>query len=377
MSIASAQNKHVMVGLSGGVDSAVAAYCLKQQGYHVSGLFMKNWEEDDTDAYCSAAQDLEDVKKVCATLNIKLNTINFAAEYWDNVFTHFLDELKHNRTPNPDILCNKEIKFKAFLDYAISVKADFIATGHYVDCEYINQTPILCKGVDPNKDQSYFLHTLDSAQLSKSLFPLGKLYKTDVRKMAQDIGLHNYNRKDSTGICFIGPRKFKEFLSQYLPTQPGNIKSTDGKILGQHQGLMYYTLGQRQGLNIGGQKGRSEEPWYVAQKNIQDNTLTIVQGNNHPLLLASTLYVTNIHWQLPQHLAFPLHCSAKIRYRQSCQSCSITPYPQGFVVDFKHPQRAITPGQSIVFYQGNLCLGGGIIEQTPTNNAIYERSITQ
>ena len=283
MSGSSANNKRVIIGMSGGVDSSVAAQVLIEQDYHVEGLFMKNWEQDDDEDYCAAAEDLKDAQSVCDDLNIKLHSVNFSDQYWDRVFKHFLQEYSAGRTPNPDILCNKEIKFKAFLDYALKLGADYIATGHYVRVQQKNDQQIMLKGLDDNKDQSYFLYTLGQHQLKHSLFPIGEMNKPDVRKIAEIHKFTNHAKKDSTGICFIGERKFKEFLQQYLPAQPGDIKTVDGATIGQHHGLMYYTLGQRKGLGIGGVKGSSEEPWYSVSKDLENNTLIVAQGE-HPLL---------------------------------------------------------------------------------------------
>jgi tRNA-uridine 2-sulfurtransferase len=351
----------IMVGLSGGVDSSVSALLLLEQGYAVEGLFMKNWEEDDNEEYCAAAQDLHDAQQVCAKLGIPCHSINFAAEYWDHVFAHFLAEYQAGRTPNPDILCNKEIKFKAFLHYAQNQGYDGIAMGHYVRKQQVADHYQLLKGIDPNKDQSYFLYTLNQTQLHNSLFPVGQLTKPEVRALAKKIGFDNANKKDSTGICFIGERKFKDFLSRYLPAKPGLIQTTAGETLGTHEGLMYYTIGQRQGLKIGGTKNRPELPWYVAAKNLIDNTLIVVQEHNHPLLLKQTVQCNQIHWiaKAPEH---PFTASAKVRYRTQEAACSVQALDdQHYEVTFAQPQWAVTPGQSIVFYQNDQCLGGGII----------------
>ncbi|MGL5161720.1 MAG: tRNA 2-thiouridine(34) synthase MnmA, partial [Plesiomonas shigelloides] len=292
-------NSHikVIVGMSGGVDSSVSAYLLQQQGYQVEGLFMKNWEEDDTDEYCSAAQDLADAKAVCDKLGIKLHTVNFAAEYWDNVFEHFLEEYKAGRTPNPDILCNKEIKFKAFLEFAAEdLGADYIATGHYVRRGEKEGKAQLLRGLDNNKDQSYFLYTLGHQQVAQSLFPVGELEKPEVRRIAEEIGLATAKKKDSTGICFIGERKFRDFLARYLPAQPGQIVTVDGVVMGEHQGLMYHTLGQRKGLLIGGTKEGTDEAWYVVDKDTENNRLIIAQGHDHPRLKSLGLIARQLHW---------------------------------------------------------------------------------
>lgn len=353
----------VIVGMSGGVDSSVSALLLQQQGYQVEGLFMKNWDEDDGTEYCTAKDDLADAQAVCDKLGIYLHTANFAAEYWDNVFEHFLFEYKAGRTPNPDILCNKEIKFKAFLDYALMLGADYIATGHYVRSRQTGDSAQLIKGLDNNKDQSYFLHAVSGTEIAKTLFPVGELEKPTVRAMAEQHGLITHNKKDSTGICFIGERRFKDFLQQYLPAQPGPIEDTEGKLMGEHSGLMYHTIGQRQGLGIGGVKGASEQPWYVVDKDLDRNTLIIAQGSHHPRLFKQGLHVSHIHWIDDQSLTLPFSCKAKTRYRQSDQPCLIKAVNGGYEVLFKDPQRAITPGQSVVFYDDEVCLGGGVIER--------------
>lgn len=354
---------HIIVGMSGGVDSSVAAYLLKEAGHQVEGVFMKNWEGDDTETYCSATQDMADAQAVCDLLNIKLHMVNFSDQYWERVFAYFLAEYGAGRTPNPDVLCNKEIKFNAFLNYAKQRGANFIATGHYVRTKQHNNGIHLIKGSDPQKDQSYFLYALDDSQLSQSIFPVGDLPKKQVRAIAEKIGLKNHTKKDSTGICFIGERKFKTFLNDYLPAQPGTIQTLEGENIGTHDGLMFYTIGQRQGLHIGGKKGKSEAPWYVATKDLAQNVLVVVQGDQHPALFKNTLMMSAIHW-INLAPTFPFQVSAKTRYRQSDQRCTITALPSGhFRVEFEQPQRAITPGQSIVFYQDDICLGGGIIEE--------------
>ncbi|MBT6332305.1 MAG: tRNA 2-thiouridine(34) synthase MnmA [Halieaceae bacterium] len=352
----------VIVGMSGGVDSSVAALLLRDQGYRVEGLFMKNWDEDDGTDYCTAKEDLADAEAVAASLGIKLHSANFAAEYWDGVFEHFLAEYQSGRTPNPDILCNREIKFRAFLDYATELGADFIATGHYVRRDESGERTALLKGLDPDKDQSYFLHQVGHRELSRSLFPVGDLAKPEVRKIAEQAGLTTARKKDSTGICFIGERRFKDFLQQYLPAQPGVIEDINGQALGEHQGLMYHTIGQRQGLGIGGLADRNAAPWYVVEKHVERNVLIVAQGNDHPRLYKHSLHASTLFWISEQAPAFPLQCTAKVRYRQPDQNCVVTKTASGFLVEFDVPQRAITPGQSVVFYHNDTCMGGGIIE---------------
>lgn len=358
-------SSHIIVGLSGGVDSSVAAFLLKEQGHEIQGLFMKNWEEDDTENYCSASVDVSDAQAVCDRLQIKLNTINFAAEYWDNVFEYFLQEHRLGRTPNPDILCNKEIKFKAFLDYAQQQGADYIATGHYVCKKEHAGKYYLLKGQDPTKDQSYFLYTLNQRQLAHSLFPVGDLPKKQVRQLAAAAGLGTHDKKDSTGICFIGERRFKEFLKKYLPPQPGVIETPEGEVIGEHEGLMYYTLGQRQGLGIGGRRQATEEAWYVVGKDLKQNVLLAAQGHDHPLLFSKKLICNQLSWVSGDAPAMPLSCTAKTRYRQQDVSCRVRPTNSSeYEVEFTDPQRAVTPGQSVVFYQNDICLGGGVIDLT-------------
>jgi tRNA-specific 2-thiouridylase len=356
-------NSKVIVGMSGGVDSSVAALLLQQQGYAVEGLFMKNWEEDDGTDYCTAREDFADAQAVADKLGIKLHGANFAAEYWDNVFEHFLEEYRAGRTPNPDILCNREIKFKAFLEYALMLGADAIATGHYARRGECDGKGTLLKGLDHNKDQSYFLHAVGHRELEKTLFPLGEMDKPDVRKLAEQHGLATAKKKDSTGICFIGERRFKDFLQQYLPAQPGEILSLDGESLGQHSGLMYHTIGQRQGLGIGGLANHPDAPWYVVDKDLERNVLLVTQGNNHPALFKSSLYTADMMWVSGSAPQMPLACTAKVRYRQPDQACTVYPETEGCRVVFEEPQRAVTPGQSVVLYQDERCLGGGVIER--------------
>ena len=359
----------VIVGMSGGVDSSVSAYLLLQQGYQVEGLFMKNWEEDDDDEYCAAADDLADAEAVCEKLGIELHTVNFAAEYWDNVFEHFLDEYKAGRTPNPDIMCNKEIKFKAFLEFAAeALGADYIATGHYVRRALRDGKWQLLRGLDNNKDQSYFLYTLSHEHVAQTLFPVGELEKPEVRRIAEEQGLVTADKKDSTGICFIGERKFKDFLQQYLPAQPGTIESVDGEILGEHEGLMYHTIGQRKGLHIGGLADAGDDPWYVVDKDVERNVLVVAQGKNHPRLFSKGLVANQLHWVSREVISEPLRCVVKTRYRQADIPCQITPAEDGRIeVVFDEPVAAVTPGQSAVFYIDEVCLGGGIIEQRITD----------
>ena len=352
----------VIVGMSGGVDSSVAALLLLEQGFQVEGLFMKNWEEDDGTEYCTAKEDLADAQAVCDKLGITLHNANFAAEYWDNVFEHFLHEYKAGRTPNPDVLCNREIKFKAFLEYAKQLGANLIATGHYVRKKQENGRTFLLKGLDDNKDQSYFLCAVQEKQLAQTLFPVGELEKPEVRALAEKHELLTHDKKDSTGICFIGERRFNDFLETYLPGQAGNIEDTEGNILGQHKGLMYYTLGQRQGLGIGGVKDQKEAPWYVESKDLKRNVLVVVQGNQHPLLFSNQLTSSDISWINQEEPSMPLQCLAKVRYRQQDQACTLIKEASIYRVIFEEPQRSVTPGQFIVFYQDDICLGGGVIE---------------
>ncbi len=352
--------RRVIVGMSGGVDSSVAALLLLEQGHQVEGLFMKNWEEDDGSEYCTAREDLADAQSVCTNLGIPLHEANFAAEYWANVFEYFLAEYRAGRTPNPDILCNREIKFKVFLDYARLIGADMIATGHYARIQRSPSGPVtLLKGVDPNKDQSYFLQSVSSQQLENCLFPVGELEKHEVRTLARKHGLSTHNKKDSTGICFIGERRFKDFLATYLPAQPGQIVTPAGEQIGAHQGLMYHTIGQRQGLGIGGMKDAGDEPWYVAAKDINKNELIAVQGSNHPALFQTSAVCGPISW-INDPPTMPFRGTVKIRYRQPDQGCELVPISANqWAISFNVRQRAVTPGQWACFYEGETCLGGG------------------
>jgi tRNA-uridine 2-sulfurtransferase len=364
----------VVVGLSGGVDSAVTAYLLKQQGWDVVGIFMKNWEDDDDDEYCSSNQDFLDAASVADVIGIEIEHVNFAAEYKDRVFTEFLREYQAGRTPNPDVLCNAEIKFKAFLDHAMRLGAQKIATGHYARVREVKLRAgargrfELLKGLDGSKDQSYFLHRLNQAQLSRTMFPIGELRKTEVRRIAQEIGLPNAKKKDSTGICFIGERPFREFLNRYIRKEPGPIKDERGRVIGQHQGLSFYTLGQRQGLGIGGLKdkgaqrgGGKHAPWFVARKDMAANTLWIVQGHDHAWLQSSELKADDASW-VAGEAPTPGGYAAKTRYRQADAVCVLSAGEGNeFQLEFAQPQWAATPGQSAVLYDGDVCLGGGVI----------------
>ncbi len=355
----------VMVGMSGGVDSSVSAYLLREQGLPVAGMFMKNWEEDDRFGACPAEEDAADAARVAEQLGIPFHTRNFSAEYWDFVFEHFLAEYKAGRTPNPDILCNREIKFKTFLEHAEDLGATHIATGHYVRRGQQDNAWQLLRGVDTNKDQSYFLYTIGQDALSRTYFPVGELEKPRVRQIATDQNMHVDRKKDSTGICFIGERDFKEFLSQYLPAQPGEIRAVDGTALGRHDGLMYYTLGQRQGLGIGGTAHGTGEPWFVVHKDLESNVLWVAQGHAHPLLFSDELIADQSSWVAGVQPGTEFVCTAKTRYRQSDQACKVAIASNGVLtVSFEEPQRAVTPGQSVVFYDGPVCLGGAVIEDT-------------
>ena len=351
--------RRVVVGMSGGVDSSVAAWLLKEQGYEVLGLFMKNWEDDDTDEYCTSREDLIDAVSVAELIGIDIEAVNFSAEYRERVFDNFLAEYRAGRTPNPDVLCNAEIKFKAFLDHALHLGADRIATGHYARVREVEGRLDLLKAADASKDQSYFLYRLNQAQLSCTLFPLGGMLKRDVRALARRIGLPNHAKRDSTGICFIGERPFREFLMRYLPTAPGPMETPDGRRVGTHHGLMYYTIGQRHGLGVGG----PGEAWYVADKQVEANRLVVVQGHDHPALFKGRLHAGQLSWVAPDAPAAPAPYAAKTRYRQADAACVLAQVDAGACeVAFEQPQWAVTPGQSVVLYDGEVCLGGGIID---------------
>jgi tRNA-specific 2-thiouridylase len=353
----------VVLGMSGGVDSSVAALLLKEQGYEVIGIFMKNWDDTDEFGHCTAEEDAEDVRRVCDQLDIPFYTVNFEKQYYDKVFAYFLDEYRKGRTPNPDVMCNREIKFGELLQKVLELGGDYIATGHYAQIEEVDGVYRLLRGNDANKDQTYFLNALNQQQISKVMFPIGHLPKPKVREIAAAAGLATAKKKDSTGICFIGERDFKEFLSQYLPAQPGDMRDIrDGAVKGRHDGLMYYTLGQRQGLGIGG--SGSGEPWFVVEKDLEHNVLYVVQGDQHPGLYSIGLSATDLNWISPDKPQEPVRCTAKFRYRQPDQGVTITFGEQGHCeVAFDKPQKAVTPGQSVVFYDGDVCLGGGIIDK--------------
>ncbi len=348
--------KTVVIGMSGGVDSSVAAYLLKEQGYNVIGLFMKNWEEQDADGNCHSAEDYDDVARVCEHIGIPYYAVNFANQYWDQVFSHFIEELKEGHTPNPDILCNREIKFKVLLDKAQELGADYLATGHY--CQVGEQHQLL-RGKDSNKDQSYFLYTLKEEILQKVLFPIGGMLKSEVREIARKAQLPTCEKKESMGICFIGKRNFKQFVSEYVPYHPGQFQKLDGEVVGQHDGAAYYTIGQRKGLGVGG----AGEAWFVVGKDMDKNVVYIEQGENHPALFAPALEATDLSWVTNTEI--PRDCTAKIRYRQKDEECTIeTLEDDRLVVRFKDPQRAVTPRQSVVFYDGQVCLGGAMISKS-------------
>lgn len=353
----------VVVGMSGGVDSSVTALLLKQAGYDVIGVFMKNWDETDENGACTAEQDFEDVRRVCEQIGIPYYGVNFEREYEERVFQHFLEEFKRGRTPNPDVLCNREIKFKELLDCALDLGADYLATGHYARIERLDDGSVaLLRGRDRNKDQTYFLHMLTQAPLKRAMFPIGHLTKAEVRQIARDHGLHVAQKKDSTGICFIGERNFRAFLKQYLPAQPGAIEDVDGNVLGRHDGLMYYTIGQRKGLGLGGLPGRDPAPWFVVDKDLARNVLVVAQGHDHPRLYSRALAADTVSFIAERPPAHRFRCTAKFRYRQDDQPVEVEMTGEDTCrVVFDEPQRAITPGQSVVFYDGDVCLGGGII----------------
>ena len=361
------KNKRVVLGMSGGVDSSVAAILLKEQGYEVIGVFMKNWEEKDDNGNCMAEEDYKDVVTVAEQLDIPYYSVNFVKEYWDKVFTYFLDEYKKGRTPNPDVMCNKEIKFKAFLDYAMKLGADYVATGHYARIIHEEKDgkikSVMLRGIDDNKDQTYFLCQLSQKQLEKVLFPIGEYTKPQIREIAEKYNLATAKKKDSTGICFIGERDFNEFLSKYLPAKGGNIVNTEGKILGKHNGLMYYTIGQRKGIGIGNSKEGTGEPWFVVDKNLETNELIVTQGDRS-VLYSKGLIATDFNFINMEDMEFPLECTVKFRYRQSDSKAVIKKLPdEKYEVLFDEPQKAVTPGQIVVAYKDEVCLGGGVIDE--------------
>ncbi|WP_425427758.1 tRNA 2-thiouridine(34) synthase MnmA [Alkalibacterium olivapovliticus] len=359
------KNTRVVVGMSGGVDSSVTALLLKEQGYDVVGVFMKNWDDTDENGMCTATEDYKDVALVANKIGVPYYSINFEKEYWDKVFAYFLEEYKNGRTPNPDVMCNKEIKFKAFLDYAMSLGADYVATGHYARVSRDEDgTTHLLRGVDSNKDQTYFLNQLSQDQLSKVMFPLGEMDKSEVRRIAEEADLATARKKDSTGICFIGEKDFKQFLMNYLPAQPGNMVTEDGEVMGKHDGLMYYTIGQRKGLGIGG-NGTSNEPWFVIGKNMENNELIVGQGFTHTHLYATHLTASQFTFTTEKERPETFSCTAKFRYRQSDVGVTVHLNKEDNTarVEFDEPARAITPGQAIVFYDGDECLGGGTIDK--------------
>jgi tRNA-specific 2-thiouridylase len=357
----------IMVAMSGGVDSSVSALLLQKQGLDIAGMFMKNWEEDDRFDECSAAEDAADARAVAESLGLTLHTRNFATEYWDNVFEEFLEEYRIGRTPNPDILCNREIKFKTFLEHAEELGADKIATGHYVRSDEKDGKYRLLRGLDHNKDQSYFLYAVGHEQLAKTLFPVGELEKPKVRELAEQAGFNVFDKKDSTGICFIGERNFTKFLAEYLPSKPGEIQTSEGQVIGQHQGLMFHTLGQRQGLGIGGVKGYPEAPWYVLHKDMENNILYAGQGHEHPWMLSTRLEASQLAWVSGFAPEAATNLTAKIRYRQQDQAVIIETIDDNRMsLKFQRAQRAVTPGQSVVLYDGDVCLGGGLIESMNT-----------
>ncbi len=352
----------VIVGMSGGVDSSISAYLLKQQGYDIEALFMKNWDDGKNDKNCSWEEDVEDALNVCEDLDIPINTIDLTEDYWDKVFQLMLNDFKAGLTPNPDVLCNQEIKFKIFMGHALELGADKIATGHYARIDADTFGNELKKGIDENKDQSYFLCRLNQIQLSRSIFPIGDMKKEHVRGVARMLNFSIHDKKDSTGICFIGERPFKEFLSQYLPSNPGLIKTINDEVVGEHDGVYFYTIGQRQGLGIGGIKGALNMPWYVVNKDLNSNTLIVAQGEDNRQLYSRGLHASNLHWVTSQPVEYPLHCHAKTRYRQPDQACVVTRIDDDKInVSFDMPQKAITPGQYVVFYDDDRCLGSGVI----------------
>ena len=369
------RRQRVIVGLSGGVDSAVAAWLLKQEGHEVVGVFMKNWEDDDTDEYCTSREDLVDAAAVADVLGIELEAVNFAAEYRERVFTHFLREYEAGRTPNPDVLCNSEIKFRAFLDYALRLGADSIATGHYARVRHVQGDTTraeLLKAADATKDQSYFLHRLTQEQLAPAMFPLGEMHKRDVRRIAREQGIPTWAKKDSTGICFIGERPFRDFLARYLPRTPGPIETPRGRAIGRHEGLAYYTLGQRQGLRIGGTRDGSDEPWFVAGKDLARNALLAVQGHDHALLYRREVDAIEMHWIAGTAPELPARFGAKTRYRMPDAVCTLEAAAAGCLATFDVPQWAPTPGQYLVLYDGDVCLGGGVIAASGVASAAGE-----
>jgi len=382
----SVHRHRVVVGMSGGVDSSVAAWLLKQQGFDVVGVFMKNWEDDDTDEYCTSREDLVDAASVADVLGIELEAVNFAAEYRERVFAHFLREYEAGRTPNPDVLCNSEIKFRAFLDYALRLGADAIATGHYARVQRAAGDPArveLLKAVDATKDQSYFLHRLTQEQLAPVMFPLGAMHKRDVRRIAREQGMPTWAKKDSTGICFIGERPFRDFLARYLPRTPGSVETPEGRAIGRHDGLAYYTLGQRQGLGIGGTREGTDEPWFVAGKDFARNALVAVQGHDHPLLYRREVDAIEMHWIGGAAPLLPVRFGAKTRYRMPDAACLLESTAYGCRAIFDAPQWAPTPGQYLVLYDGEVCLGGGVIaasaapstERTPLSDTPLADSV--
>ena len=367
-----------MVAMSGGVDSSVSALLLQAEGHRLAGMFMKNWEEDDRLGACPAEADAADAQRVADRLGIVLHRRNFAAEYWDYVFEEFLAEYRAGRTPNPDILCNREIKFRTFLEHAMDLGADRIATGHYVRSDCVDGVYRLLKGRDPNKDQSYFLYTIGQEQLARTLFPVGELLKPAVRAAAAEAELPVHDKKDSTGICFIGERNFREFLSEYIPPSPGEMRTPDGHVVGRHDGLMYYTLGQRQGLGIGGLRGFPDEPWYVLHKSLEDNVLFVGQGHDHPWLFSSRLLAEQLSWVSGSPPQAGSRLTAKVRYRQTDQDCLVREVGGGrLLLEFTDSQRAVTPGQSVVLYDGDACLGGGIIAWASSPPAIPESRLAE